>query len=162
MKQAAISLGLGLALLAASAPAQTVAAGARAIVSSDTLPVYASMSNSGAPKVTLKRGEHVTIGMVLFGSDTTWCAISRAGETKRLGYASCEFLESEAASTAPPTTAPPPLPAAPAQPHPKPAPVTIREVPAAPIVFHEVKPAPVAVAPPPIATLPIAPTPPAA
>jgi hypothetical protein len=149
MKQAAISLGLGLALLAAPAPAQTVAAGARAKVSSDALPVYATMSASGAPKATLKRGEHVTIGMVLFGSDTdtTWCAISREGETRRLGYASCEFLESEAATTVSPTPAPPA--ATPASPRPKPAPVTIREVPSAPLVFHEVRPAPPPVAPPP-------------
>ena len=51
------------------------------------------MSETGAPKATLKSGERVIIGMVLFGSDTTWCAISREGETKRFGYASCEFLE---------------------------------------------------------------------
>src|SRR5437879_698623 len=73
-----------LALLAATAAqAQTVTAGARAVVSSETLPVYASMDSTDV-KVTLKRGEVVIIGLVLFGSDTTWCAISKAGQSKRL------------------------------------------------------------------------------
>src|ERR1700680_3323375 len=101
-----------LALLAATAQAQTVAAGARAVVGADALPVYAKMSQSGDPLVTLKRGEIVTIGLVLFDSDVTWCAISKAGETKRLGFASCEFLEPARSSVAPepPGLAPPPAP----------------------------------------------------
>lgn len=75
-----ISQGLCLAALAvAAARAQTIGAGARAVVASDTLPVFASMSESAQPKLTLKRGEQVVIGMVLFGSETTWCAISCVG-----------------------------------------------------------------------------------
>jgi hypothetical protein len=117
-----------LALLAAAAQAQTVAAGARAKVGTDTLPVYAKMSQSGDVLVTLKRGDMVTIGLVLFDSDVTWCAISKAGETKRLGFASCEFLEPDRSSAAPepPGLAPPPSSPPPA-PLPKPKPVTIRE-----------------------------------
>src|SRR5438309_2024223 len=111
-----------LALLATAAHAQTVAAGARAVVGADTLPVYAKMSQAGDVLVTLKRGDIVTIGLVLFDADITWCAISRAGETKRLGFASCEFLEPDRSSAAvePPGLTPPP------EPLPKPKPV-IRE-----------------------------------
>jgi hypothetical protein len=119
-----------LALLAATVHAQTVAAGARAVVGADALPVYAKMSQAGDVLVTLKRGEIVTIGLVLFDTDVTWCAISRAGETKRLGFASCEFLEPDRASTAPepPGLAPPPAPLPKAKPviptpPPKPPPV---------------------------------------
>jgi hypothetical protein len=135
----AISLGLSMALLAAVAQAQTIGAGARAVVATDSLPVYASMSESGGPKMTLQRGDRVTIGMVLFGSDTTWCAISRVGETKRLGYASCEFLEPDAAGA--PAAAPVAAPKPATQ-----APVKIRELPVAPITIHELTPA--AVGPP--------------
>jgi hypothetical protein len=111
-----------LALLGATAQAQTVAAGARAVVGADTLPVYAKMSQAGDVLVTLKRGDIVTIGLVLFDADITWCAISRSGETKRLGFASCEFLEPDRSSKAvePPGLTPPP------EPLPKPKPV-IRE-----------------------------------
>src|SRR2546430_55271 len=108
MRTAVISRGLCLALLAASAHAQTVAAGARAVVSSDALPVYASMSESADIRTTLKRGDTVTIGLVLFGADITWCSISKAGETRRLGFTSCEFLEPDRgpAAGAPATAAP--------------------------------------------------------
>src|SRR6266436_1894423 len=101
-----------LALLATAAQAQTVAAGARAVVGADALPVYAKMSQAGDVLVTLKRGDIVTIGLVLFDADITWCAISRAGETKRLGFASCEFLEPDRSSKAvePPGLAPLPTP----------------------------------------------------
>src|SRR5882672_3349963 len=133
-----------LALLAAvAAQAQTVTAGARAVVNSDTLPVYASMSDTTEVKVTLKRGEVVIIGLVLFGSDTTWCAISKAGQSKRLGFASCEFLEPDRGLTAASEAAPAPPP--------KSEPVKIREVPQAPVTVREVPaPAPLlAVAAPP-------------
>jgi hypothetical protein len=150
MNQAVISVGLSLALLAALAQAQTVGAGARAIVAADALPVYTAMSESGGAKATLKRGDRVTIGMVLFGSDTTWCAISRVGETKRLGYTSCEFLESDnssapaaaPSSSATPTPSAPPPPPPVAEPKPvKQAQIKIRELPVAPITVHEVTPA---------------------
>src|SRR5579864_3673928 len=108
-----------LVLLAAAAQAQTIPAGARAVVGADTLPVYAKMSESAGVVVTLKRGDIVTIGLVLFDSDVTWCAISRPGETKRLGFASCEFLQPDRSSAAP---EPPGL-----APLPKTKPVTIRE-----------------------------------
>jgi hypothetical protein len=124
MRSSAISRGLCLVLLATAARAQTVAAGARAVVNSDTLPVYNSMSTSSAVKATLTRGDAVTIGLVLFGDDVTWCAISKTGDNKRLGYASCEFLEQERPATA----APPPE-------QPKPKPITIREVPREPITI---------------------------
>src|SRR6266436_3922222 len=112
MMKPAISQALCLALAAVAAQAQTVAAGARAVVSSETLPVYASMSESAEVRWRLKRGDTVVIGLVVFGSDVTWCAISRAGETKRLGFASCEFLEPDRSSVAPepPGLAPLPTP----------------------------------------------------
>src|SRR5260370_35263282 len=97
---------LWLGLLAARGQAKTVAAGARAIVGADTLPVYATMSQAGEPKATLKRGDIVTIGLVLFDADVTWCAISKIGETKRLGFASCGLLERDrTAAPAPPPRA---------------------------------------------------------
>src|SRR5947209_5237527 len=123
MKTAAISLGVCVALFSAvTAQAQNVAAGARAVVAADTLPVHAAMSESSEVRATLKRGDSVVIGLVLFGSEITWCAVSRAGENKRLGFASCEFLEPDRS----PATAAAPAPAGPA-----PMPVMIR--PAAPV-----------------------------
>jgi hypothetical protein len=132
-----------IAVAQAVAQGQTVAAGARAVVGADALPVYATMSQSGDVRGTLKRGEIVTIGLVLFDSDVTWCAIARSGETKRLGWASCEFLEPDRSSPAPaPSSALTPVTPAPAAPAPpKAKPVTIRE--AAPISISPPKPAPV-------------------
>ena len=138
MRSSAISRGLCLALLATAARAQTVAAGARALVNSDTLPVYNSMSTSSAVKATLTRGDAVTIGLVLFGDDVTWCAVSKTGDNKRLGYASCEFLEPERPSTAAP----------PAAPQPKSKPITIREVPREPITIPEAPAIPAPAVPP--------------
>ena len=130
-----------LALLAsAMAQGQSVAAGARALVSSDRLPVYASMSDTAEVKATLTKGETVIIGLVLFGDNTTWCALSRVGQSRRLGFASCEFLEPDrgpnAAVEAIP--APPPVPAQPPPAKSKPKPVTIREVAKPPVTVHEV------------------------
>jgi hypothetical protein len=133
-----------LALLAATAQAQTVAAGARAVVGADALPVYVKMSQSGDPLVTLKRGDIVTIGLVLFDADVTWCAISKAGETKRLGFASCEFLEPDRSSAAPepPGLAPPPTPlpkVKPVVPSPPPKPAPVEPPPAtAPADFVDI------------------------
>src|SRR5260370_12967534 len=124
-----------LGRLAVTGQAQPVAAGARAIVGADTLPVYATMSQAGEPKATLKRGDIVTIGLVLFDADVTWCAISKIGETKRLGFASCEFLErdrSAAPAPAPPPPPPPPVPATPPGPHPIDPPAAPPAVPGAP------------------------------
>jgi hypothetical protein len=158
-----------LALLAAwVSQAQTVTAGARAVVSSDNLPVYASMSDTAEVKITLKRGDIVIIGLVLFGSDTTWCAISKAGQSKRLGFASCEFLEPDRGLTAAPETAP--APPQPPEPQSKSKPVTIRGVPQAPVSVREVPAAAPPPTPPPVtgpvpepapapATLPPAPPP---
>src|SRR5947207_12812904 len=139
MDKAAISRALCLALAAVSAYAQTVAAGARAVVSSDTLPVYGAMSQTGEIRFMLRRGDPVVIGLVLFGDDVTWCAVSKPGQTKRLGFASCEFLEPPSATT----TSTPAAAAAPApsQPAPPSKPITIREVPSPPIAVHEVIPA---------------------
>src|SRR5260370_22067788 len=117
---------LWLGLLAVTVQAQTVAAGARAIVGADTLPVYATMSQAGEPKATLKRGDIVTIGLVLFDADVTWCAISKIGETKRLGFASCEFLERDRSAAPAP---PPPVAATPPAPHPIDPPVAPAAVP---------------------------------
>src|SRR5215216_1434903 len=122
MRSSCVSQGLCLALLATSAHAQqTVAAGARAVVSADSVPVYGTMSSTGEVKTTLKRGDRVLIGLVLFGDDTTWCAVTRPDETRRLGFASCEFLEQDRGSA---TAAPPPAAA------PKKA-ISIRDVPPA-------------------------------
>jgi hypothetical protein len=153
MNKAAILRGLCLALLAAMAQAQTIGSGARAVVSNDALPVYASMSESGVVRATLKRGEAVTIGMVLFGSDITWCAISRVGETKQLGFASCEFLEPDRGSRPPESGGSPP----PAQPPaaPKSTPVTIG--PAVPIEIKAPEAAPAPTPLPPKPPKPIAP-----
>ena len=93
---------------------QAVPAGARAVVGADTLPVYAQMSVESAVRATLKRGDTVTIALVVFGSDVTWCAVVKPGETKRLGYASCEFLDPERNPVAPAPVPPAPMPAGPA------------------------------------------------
>src|SRR6266849_4561559 len=146
MRSSGVSRSLCLALLATSAHAQqTVAAGAKAVVSSDSLPVYGAMSSSGEVKATLKRGDRVTIGVVLFGDDVTWCAITRAGETRRLGFASCEFLEQDRGTA---TTAPPP----PVEPK---KPIPVREVP--PVLLPSLPPPGAATVPP----EPVAPSKPA-
>src|SRR4051794_34051748 len=117
MMSSAISRGLCcMALLATAARAQNVSAGARALVVSDTLPVYAAMSASSVLKTTLQKGDAVTIGVVLFGDDVTWCAVSKTGETRRLGFVSCEFLEPDRSSAPPPGA------------QTKPKPVTVREI----------------------------------
>ena len=135
MRSSGVSRSLCLALLATSAHAQqTVGAGAKAVVNSDSLPVYGAMSSSGEVKATLKRGDRVTIGVVLFGDDVTWCAITKAGETRRLGFASCEFLEQDRGGV---TTAPPP----PVEPK---KPIPVREVPLPPPAATTVPPEPVA------------------
>src|SRR5437016_9201427 len=138
MRISSVWRGLALALLATTARGQTVAAGARAVVASDTLPVYTAMSASSVVKATLQRGEQLTIGLVLFGDDITWCAVSRTGETRRLGFASCEFLEPDRG------------PASPAAAKPKPQPITIRDAP------PELRTPP----PPPVAVVASAPPPP--
>jgi len=113
MRSSGVSQVLCLALLAAAAHAQpTVAAGAKAVVSAESVSVYGTMSSAGEVKATLKRGDRVTIGLVLFGDDVTWCDITRVGEKRRLGFASCEYLEQDrgAATTAPPPAAEPKKP----------------------------------------------------
>src|SRR5204862_3690795 len=99
-----------------------------------------------AVKATLQRGELLTIGLVLFGDDITWCAVSRSGETRRLGFVSCEFLEPDRGSGGAPSAA-----------KPKPAPITIRDAPpelvasvaaSAPIAVPVVPPPPPAMPPP--------------
>src|SRR5882724_1517932 len=131
MRKVAIWQALFLALAAVSAHAQTAAAGARAVVTSETVPVYASMSQSAQVRFMLKRGDTVVIGLVLFGDDVTWCAVSKPGETKRLGYASCEFLEPPSnATAAAPAAAPAPS-----------KPIMIREAPSPQITVREVTPA---------------------
>src|SRR5579864_4246674 len=122
MTEAAIWRSLGAVLLAAAANAQTIGAGARAVVGSDTLPVYTAMSTSGPPKLTLKRGDHVVIGLVIFDNETTWCAVSNPGETRRLGWASCEFLEPDRGPVTTPTPVATPTPTPIVTPTPLPAP----------------------------------------
>jgi hypothetical protein len=131
MRISGVLRGLSIALLATAARGQTVSAGARAVVASETLPVYAAMSSTSAVKATLSRGEAVVIGLVLFGDDITWCAVSKGGETRRLGFASCEFLEPDRGSSAAPAAAPVQAPR---------APIRIRELPQAPITIREVPP----------------------
>jgi len=64
MRKVVIWQALFLALAAVSAHAQTAAAGARAVVTSETVPVYASMSQSAQVRFMLKRGDTVVIGLV--------------------------------------------------------------------------------------------------
>ncbi len=117
----------------ASAWAYAQTAGARAVAGIDRLPVYPKMSTASAPVGQLSKGDAVQITLVLFGDEITWCAISRVGETKRLGYVSCDQLTpdrgGEEAAAAPPAAATPATPPAPAQPR---EPIRIREVPSTP------------------------------
>jgi hypothetical protein len=107
-------------------------AGARAVVGVDRLPVYPKMSTVSAPVWQLSKGDAVQITLVLFGDEITWCAISRVGESKRLGYVSCDHLTPDRGTEGaaePPAAA---TPAAPAAPPPPREPVRIREVPSTP------------------------------
>jgi hypothetical protein len=119
----------------ASAWAYAQTAGARAVASVDRLPVYPKMSTASAPVWQLSKGDAVQITLVLFGDEITWCAISRVGESKRLGYVSCDQLtpdrgtEGAGGPPDPPAAATPATPAAPPQPR---EPIRIREVPSTP------------------------------
>lgn len=118
----------------ASAWAYAQTAGARAVAGIDRLPVYPKMSTASAPVWQLSKGDAVQITLVLFGDDITWCAISRVGQSKRLGYVSCDHLTPDrgaegAAASDPPAAATPATPPAPPQPR---EPIRIREVPSAP------------------------------
>ncbi|MGH9720965.1 MAG: hypothetical protein ACRD8O_12185 [Bryobacteraceae bacterium] len=120
-------------------------------MTSETLPVYAGMTTDKEPIRMLMRGDSVVIGLVLFGDEITWCAVTRPGETKRLGFVSCEPLEREREGPAPAAPsqpgAPPQSPAAsataePAKPRDPPK-VTVREVPLSSLKVREVAPPPV-------------------
>jgi hypothetical protein len=125
-----LRLGILLASVAATAFAQS--AGTRAVISADRAPLYAKMSLENPPLRMLEKGEIVSIGLVLFGDDVTWCAVSRPGETKRIGYVSCDLLESEKAAAQAAAQAPPA------------AAIRIREVDTPPPVVREVTPVAVA------------------
>lgn len=62
--------------------------------------MYAQMTTDRPAVRMLEQGEVVSIGLVMFGDEVTWCAISRPGETKKLGFISCEFVEPEKAGGA--------------------------------------------------------------
>ena len=103
-------------------------AGAKARVAVDELPVYLKMKAEGPPLKMLFKGDSVVIGLVLFGDDITWCAVSKPLESKRLGYVSCESLEPDKGEK-------------PAQPEPVPVP----KPPAQPIKIREIEPPPIKV-----------------
>jgi hypothetical protein len=129
-----------LLLLWSAAAASAQNAGASARVAVEKLPVYAKMKAEGEPAKMLFKGDAVIIGLVLFGDDITWCAVTKVGETRRLGYVACESLEPDRAGT---ISAPTESPAAtPAEPPPLPPkktmePIRIREVPTTPVKVRE-------------------------
>ena len=109
---------VGLHVLAAAA-AWSQGAGARAVVTAETIPVYPAMGTQKPAVAELRKGDRVVIGLVMFGDDITWCAVMRPGETKRLGYVSCELLapdREDSAAQAPQPALPSPAAAPPAAP----------------------------------------------
>ncbi len=140
-----LTLATVAAVFAGAAWAQS--AGARAVVSVDKLPVFVKMSAESAQVYQLSKGDAVVIGLVMFGDDITWCAISKAGETRRMGYVACEQLQPDKAQSntaVPPAPAePPPASTAPAPPTPREpkVPIRIREVAPKPIPVREIEPA---------------------
>ncbi|MFN0172103.1 MAG: hypothetical protein ACKV22_37350 [Bryobacteraceae bacterium] len=130
----------GVAVVAAGA-ALAQSAGARAVVSVDKLPVFLKMSAESTQVHQLLKGDVVVIGLVMFGDDVTWCAISKLGETRRIGYVACEQLQPDKTQS---NTSVPPAPAEPASATPAPAPPAARE-PKAPIRIREVTPPPIPV-----------------
>jgi hypothetical protein len=170
---------VGLHVLAATAWSQ--AAGARAVVTAETTPVYPAMGTQKPAVAELRKGDRVVIGLVMFGDDVTWCAVMRPGETKRLGYVSCELLapdREDAAAQAPQPAPSAPAAAPPAAPAPVPAPaattpqagIRIRELPPTTLKIRELpspaaeqpksSPAPATPAAPPPSAAPPAAAPP--
>lgn len=109
-------------------------AGARSVVAPETVPYFSRMDEKQEPAGMLRRGDVLDIGLVLFGQDVTWCAVTRPGDTRRLGYVACEALrpyrEPEPAPEPPPPPPPPPTPVV-REVEPVPMPV-VREAPAIP------------------------------
>ena len=129
---------IGVVMVAVSSGAVWAqSAGASAVAIKDS-PIYAKMDSSQDPIYTLPKGQAVVIGMVLFGDEVAWCAVTRPGEKKRLGYVSCEDLESDRSPQADSEAAAAPKPAP--APAPPPGPIRVREVEAPPIPVREVAP----------------------
>lgn len=68
----------------------------QATVDVDELTVYASSSAKSRVIGSLKRGQSVTVGMEVTGSDGSWCEITLPGPPPTIGYVRCEQLAREA------------------------------------------------------------------
>jgi hypothetical protein len=67
----------------------------RAVVKTDFLAVYSSMTKESAVVKFLKKGEVVTIEFEIEGEKGAWCVITEQGDTFPTGHVQCRHLERE-------------------------------------------------------------------
>jgi hypothetical protein len=67
----------------------------RAVVKSDSSPVYSKMSTASEVVKTLKRGDAVVVEISISGYDGEWCRIREESRTTGLGYIRCGLLDRE-------------------------------------------------------------------
>ena len=61
----------------------------------DQLPVHSSSSSKSGVAGSLKRGDVVTLGLVLSGGDQTWCEVTYQGPPPLSGFVACSQLNRE-------------------------------------------------------------------
>jgi len=67
----------------------------RATVNVDELPVHSSASAESDAVGSLKRGDGVTVGLVISGGDGEWCEITHPGPPRLSGFVPCGQLNRE-------------------------------------------------------------------
>jgi len=73
----------------------------RSIVNVDELPVHSGTSSESGIAGSLKRGNSVTVGLVLSGGGQSWCEISYPGPPPIAGFVPCAQLQREPLSAEP-------------------------------------------------------------
>ena len=80
----------------------------QATVDADELAVRANSSPKGDVVGSLKRGDRVTLGLMLSGGNETLCEVTFAGPPRLSGYVSCGKLQRDPAPAEPNYTVAPP------------------------------------------------------
>lgn len=91
LNSVSISLFAQLILLI-TAPGQ-MSAQQRGVVKDDSLRVYSQMSANGDVVTTLVHGTVVRITLSVSSEEGSWCSISKADTSEKLGYVRCDGLE---------------------------------------------------------------------
>src|SRR5258708_32108673 len=121
-------------LMLAAATSGAASDTSRAMVNTESVPIYAETSRSSVVVKTLAKGEAVTIAYTVATGEGDWCSMS-----DRAGYVLCSFLTREEPPKPETTAAPLPAgittPAAPAAPPQQPVPQVNPHPPAEPALF---------------------------